>query len=179
MESQPTDDLGPELHHVTIVLRHALTEACGTEIKQANTGELQRFEEVLGVAKEAAKQMVDLRQKAKRRRRPPRVAEPGASLAAPADLPEATTTHRMFVDETGVAWDAFAVHPSADSAGKARLPEPYRHGWLSFDSGTERRRLSPIPEAWESATDESLARLCATAHPAPRRTAGERRAPEA
>ena len=31
-------------------------------------------------------------------------------------------------------------------------------GWLTFASGTERRRLSPIPEGWESCGEEELRR---------------------
>ena len=33
-------------------------------------------------------------------------------------------------------------------------------GWLCFESDGERKRLAPVPEAWESADDMILAALC-------------------
>jgi hypothetical protein len=33
-------------------------------------------------------------------------------------------------------------------------------GWLVFDSGAERRRLTPIPPGWETATEAELDQLC-------------------
>lgn len=39
------------------------------------------------------------------------------------------------------------------------------HGWLAFQAGTERRRLSPIPPDWERAADAELAALCRRARP--------------
>lgn len=33
-------------------------------------------------------------------------------------------------------------------------------GWLVFDSGAERRRLTPIPPGWETATEAELEQLC-------------------
>jgi len=33
-------------------------------------------------------------------------------------------------------------------------------GWLCFESKGERKRLAPVPEAWESADDLILAHLC-------------------
>lgn len=167
MESQPTDGLGAELQEVSGVLRHALAEVCGTEIRQANTAELRRFEEVITVAGEATKQMLDLRRRQKKQK--VRAAAPQAVLGESAgDAGE--LAHRTFVDAAGTAWDAFAVYPSPDSAARVRLPGPYQHGWLSFDSGMERRRLSPIPDAWHTATDDALLRMCAEAEPAARRT---------
>jgi hypothetical protein len=65
-----------------------------------------------------------------------------------------------------VKWDAFAVYPSTRGA---RLPASFQNGWLSFDSGAERRRLSPIPDGWHALPDEALCEACARAEPAPRR----------
>ena len=42
-------------------------------------------------------------------------------------------------------------------------------GWLCFEKGEEKRRLSPIPAGWEEAGDEELAGLAARARPVPRR----------
>ena len=36
-------------------------------------------------------------------------------------------------------------------------------GWLVFDCGAERRRLTPVPADWETATERELDRLCASA----------------
>lgn len=33
-----------------------------------------------------------------------------------------------------------------------------KDGWLTFESGEERRRLSPIPEGWEAASEAELER---------------------
>jgi len=173
MESHGRDaGTGADLQQVTRVLRHALAEACGTELREANTGELARVEEVLTVATQAAHEVVTLRRKAKTAPPEPErdpmsiTAETArASLAAAGD----PANHRAFTDSAGVAWDAFAVHPSAEPGGRARLPEPYQRGWLSFDSGRERRRLSPIPEGWFAMSDDELRAACARAEPASRR----------
>ena len=39
----------------------------------------------------------------------------------------------------------------------------YEHGWLTFESPQEKRRLAPIPAGWEAAPEEELARLWAEA----------------
>ena len=38
----------------------------------------------------------------------------------------------------------------------------FEHGWLAFhpEDDQERRRLSPIPEGWEMASDRELEQLC-------------------
>jgi hypothetical protein len=38
-------------------------------------------------------------------------------------------------------------------------------GWLVFDSGDERRRLAPIPPAWEARPECELERFCERAVP--------------
>lgn len=167
MESHPTDGLAAELQQATGILQQALSEACGTEVSSANTGQLLRVEEVLAIAGDAAHKAVTIRRRRKRKAPP-----------APLLTEELPVTHRAFVDEAGVSWDAFAVYPSAEKTGRARLPEPYQHGWLSFDSGAERRRLSPIPEGWQEAGDDALVRMCERAEPAPRRITPDRPGPQ-
>lgn len=164
MESQSTDGLSAELERATGVLQQALSEACGTEVTSADTGQLARMEEVLLLAGEAAHKAVTIR---RRNKRPARRSAPPSDEAFP-------VTHRMFVDSAGVKWDAFAVYPSPETTGRARLPEPYQRGWLSFDSGLERRRLSPIPDGWQEAAEATLAGMCDRAEPAPRRLTPER-----
>jgi hypothetical protein len=52
---------------------------------------------------------------------------------------------------------------------KSPLKGTYPQGWLTFDSGTEKRRLSPIPEDWQGFSDGQLAQLLERAEVAPRR----------
>ena len=33
-------------------------------------------------------------------------------------------------------------------------------GWLCFESGSEKRRLYPPPQAWDACTDQEMAALC-------------------
>jgi hypothetical protein len=42
----------------------------------------------------------------------------------------------------------------------AAIPD---EGWLVFESGSERRRLMPIPPGWEIRSDADLERLCGRA----------------
>jgi hypothetical protein len=42
-------------------------------------------------------------------------------------------------------------------------------GWLVFEAETEKRRITPIPEGWDSLPDEELDRLRLRAAPVPRR----------
>ena len=53
--------------------------------------------------------------------------------------------------------------PLAEVAASAlrRFSEGREHGWLTFMSGDEKRRLSPIPERWEELDDTGLAALLA------------------
>jgi len=44
-----------------------------------------------------------------------------------------------------------------------RLSKKREHGWLTFTAPSERRRLSPIPEQWETADEPSLRAMLAAA----------------
>lgn len=89
-------------------------------------------------------------------------------------------THRKIKDGLGRAWDVWEVYPSAveqrmsgeypavpDGDGAAsgkrevriRVPSALQDGWLAFQSGKDRRRLTPIPERWVMLGDEELVRL--------------------
>ena len=46
---------------------------------------------------------------------------------------------------------------------RVKLSNGFSGGWLIFESGSDRRRLSPIPADWESAAEEQLCDLCARA----------------
>ena len=49
-----------------------------------------------------------------------------------------------------------------------RLLGGLRDGWLTFQCGVERRRLTPIPEGWTSLPDETLRALSTRATPVTR-----------
>ena len=42
------------------------------------------------------------------------------------------------------------------------------HGWLAFESDGEKRRLAPVPDAWEELSANALEKLCREAIVAPR-----------
>jgi hypothetical protein len=46
-----------------------------------------------------------------------------------------------------------------DSGPRVKIAAGLSGGWLAFDAGGDRRRLSPIPEGWESMSDSELALL--------------------
>jgi hypothetical protein len=85
--------------------------------------------------------------------------------------------HRRVQDNSGRWWDVWDSRPTIIDrrAGRERRTgdrvasdrrqkseqrvsvEPeFRKGWLAFQSGTDWRRLAPIPEAWESMSDPEL-----------------------
>lgn len=90
-------------------------------------------------------------------------------------------THRAFRDHNGRSWDVWEVHPTLverrdarrgdriaverrkRSEPRASLPVALRHGWLAFESKSERRRLAPIPADWSLMTDDQLEQLLARA----------------
>jgi hypothetical protein len=173
VESDHSDPLVPELRDAELSLENALEEACATPpASKADTGELIRVDELLGVASDAAKRAISLRRRrgADRAQRSPAPATMGdAEAAASADA-----THRGFTDARGVQWDVFAVHPEARLSVHSQLKGTYPQGWLCFDSTTEKRRLSPIPDEWQRLSDEQLAQLAERAEVAPSRAARSR-----
>jgi hypothetical protein len=170
VEPTQPDPLTPELREAEQALEAALTEACAsTPANEADTGELIQVDEMLEIASEAAKRAVSLR----RRRRANRVTvqrQVGkGALADAEDAASPAATHRAFTDARGVTWDVFAVYPEARLSPHSQLKGTFPQGWLCYDSGTEKRRLSPIPENWQTLTDEELAKLAERAEVASRR----------
>jgi hypothetical protein len=98
---------------------------------------------------------------------------------------------RDFTDSSGNRWrvwnvaphvptwgsDPSAERPSTpedDGGGEAmllqrRLVPGLEGGWLCFEAEEEKRRLNPIPEAWEELADPDLQRLLEQAAPVNRR----------
>jgi hypothetical protein len=98
---------------------------------------------------------------------------------------------RQFSDEDGVLWIVWDVHPddlgriiydrratqrdsgeteSADGShsptnGRSVDPELQR-GWLCFQTGTEKRRFTPIPLNWHELPDSVLRIMLEVASPA-------------
>jgi hypothetical protein len=95
-------------------------------------------------------------------------------------------THRKIKDGDGRPWDVWEVYPSAverrmsgefpavkderpnrdepsDRGKRERrrevrvlVPAELQQGWLAFQSGSDRRRLVPIPENWATLDEEAL-----------------------
>lgn len=167
MPETPEGPLQPELASANETLADALQEACSSNVFDADTGELIRIEEMLAIAGDAAKRVVSIRRKLSDTAEAEGERAPG-STATELDV-AAPDAHRRFQDGRGVTWDAFAVHPAQEGAGRAQLPEPYRGGWLVFDSEREKRRLSPVPPDWHLAGEDQLRALCARAEVVPAR----------
>lgn len=159
MEQEPLL-LDTKLEQLKESLRTSLAEVCRDDIGRLDTGQLVRIEEVLVAAHETAKEVVSIRRKRRRRSK---------ATDREADLPATPGAHRVFVDANGISWDVFGVLPPAGGKALARLPGPFQQGWLCFGAATEKRRLSPIPEGWEDASEEELLHLRDQAIPVPPR----------
>jgi len=69
--------------------------------------------------------------------------------------------YREFQDSGGLTWAVWETYPSRPDVVNA----DWRAGWLTFRSGTQRRRLAPIPKGWEEATPNRLELMCKAAEP--------------
>jgi hypothetical protein len=97
-------------------------------------------------------------------------------------------SYREFNDPDGRLWEVWEVRPAAIERRQAddRRHQPrdfadrraaelqfgllggLREGWLTFQCGIERRRLTPIPEGWTSLPDDTLRALSTRASPVTR-----------
>lgn len=113
-----------------------------------------------------------------------------------------TMPYRMFEDSRGMEWQVWDIVPRlverrtgegdrrADIAviefadrrrddrrlATTRRPSlrgSYAHGWLAFDNGREKRRLTPIPKDWTTCSAERLEEYARQAESVP----GSRRSP--
>jgi hypothetical protein len=82
---------------------------------------------------------------------------------------------RSFTDSQGKAWRVWNVVPHYAAVRDEEMMTPgLQGGWLCFDSGMEKRRLSPIPGDWEDAGMDALEGYCRQAAPVqPRAAAAE------
>jgi hypothetical protein len=155
MPVETADASHPKLEHAKRALEAALDEACETDIAHADDAELIQLEESLTVAREAAKNAIAVLQRLHREQQ---------------EADEAHSEgHRVFVDDSGVQWDAFPVYPSRHTPGRKSLPHPYNEGWLSIQCGGETRRVTPIPEGWSKMSRSELCQLLEKAAIAMRR----------
>lgn len=57
----------------------------------------------------------------------------------------------------------------SDSGPRGVLRAGFENGWLCFESRTgEKRRLTPVPDGWETASAEKLWQWCRSAREVPR-----------
>ena len=62
--------------------------------------------------------------------------------------------YREFVAGDGREWRAWDTYPAANLP--RGVASPMIHGWVTFEHGTERRRLAPPPREWADASDDQL-----------------------
>lgn len=66
---------------------------------------------------------------------------------------------REFTDSKGITWRVWSTVPTAGMAAGI-VPN---QGWLTFDCGSARRRLIPIPRGWEDVSVDRLELMCRAA----------------
>ncbi|HEX4934992.1 MAG TPA: hypothetical protein VFV33_17520, partial [Gemmatimonadaceae bacterium] len=76
---------------------------------------------------------------------------------------------REFTDRDGRAWRVWDIRPEQMHAA-TRAEDHLQsviNGWLAFEpaDGGDKRRLSPIPARWDSATEEELNAMLDRARP--------------
>ena len=69
--------------------------------------------------------------------------------------------YREFTDDGGTSWRAWDTYPGS----AANVRPGFEGGWLGFECEAERRRLAPVPDGWEEASDDELRALLARAQP--------------
>jgi hypothetical protein len=66
---------------------------------------------------------------------------------------------REFTDSQGVTWRVWRTMPRSGYV----YAEHLRHGWLTFECASGRRRLAPIPTSWADAAPDRLELMCRAA----------------
>ena len=174
MNPDQSDPFVPQLREAELQLDSALGEACDRRPSgDADTGDLIRLDELLANAADATKRAISLRRK--RRVDRSQGVERAASIGDVEAAARPVARHRVVVDARGVQWDVFAVHPEPSFAVQSKLKGPYSEGWLCFDAGAEKRRLSPIPADWQTMAERQLATSRTGPRPRPTGAAARRR----
>ena len=68
---------------------------------------------------------------------------------------------REFADQAGKTWLVWETKPPSQIG----LAVEFHGGWLTFDCGSERRRLAPVPADWEAFPQDRLVLLLRMAAP--------------
>lgn len=68
---------------------------------------------------------------------------------------------REFKDAAGRTWTVWEVRPIPGPGRRAAVQAEFECGWLTCETTDEKRRVAPIPPAWEELPDDALERLCA------------------
>jgi hypothetical protein len=77
---------------------------------------------------------------------------------------------RNFIDSHGRGWRVWNVVPDYGwGKDEDTLTPGLAGGWLCFEHGDEKRRLSPIPDDWEEADAQAMERYLQAAAAVPRR----------
>jgi hypothetical protein len=83
------------------------------------------------------------------------------TLSRPHSVPIRIPLLRIFRDYFGREWEVYVRCVDPAESEPSDLPNPLLMlGSLEFDSGQERRRLTPLPPGWYVAPDELLSRWC-------------------
>ena len=77
--------------------------------------------------------------------------------------------YRTFMAADGREWQVWDVDPAL---GSGRLPGTLPGGWLCFESADEKRRLHPVPGAWDACSPAELEALRCMAAPVVRSLRG-------
>lgn len=80
--------------------------------------------------------------------------------------PVAPMAYREFQDSAGLAWKVWDTYPTRPEG----MDAVWREGWLTFDCGTARRRLAPVPKGWTEAEPSRLELMCKAAESIVRQT---------
>jgi len=63
---------------------------------------------------------------------------------------------RTVADSTGTVWTVFEVKKTGTGDQWTYLPEQFGNGWLCFESGIAKRRLTPVPPGWSAMSDRDV-----------------------
>lgn len=95
----------------------------------------------------------------------------GPEFAAESGRHEPHQLLREFKDSNGIQWRVWDINPvlhaRPSNPGRKRASIKVPPGWLCFEGGGERRRLTPVPTEWATCDIAALEVFCATAEPVP------------
>ena len=63
---------------------------------------------------------------------------------------------REFTDSSGVNWRVWPTRPQQ----RGVHPDALEGGWLTFECGSVKKRIVPIPDGWDELDNLELERLC-------------------